>query len=129
MTTQTSTTLTELLAQLGDRKATYDPEMDNLLNGSLDEQVADMVNHPSHYKKNAYETIDEMRIIFGDEAVILYCKINAWKYKSRAPYKGKMEEDLAKADWYMTCAKTLEDNLDADHFVPYSKIGKEEDQK
>lgn len=61
----------------------------------------DMVNKPPHYKQHAMECFDEMVEVFGVEAVKAYCKCAAWKYRYRAPYKGKFEEDNAKADWYI----------------------------
>ena len=69
----------------------------------------DNVNHPSHYKQNKFESIDEMIIIFGVESVIDFCKCNAWKYRGRAPYKGNPKEDNAKADWYLNKAKELQE--------------------
>lgn len=62
---------------------------------------SDMVNEPPHYKQHAMECIDEMLSVFGVAAVMAYCKCAAWKYRYRAPYKGKFEEDNAKADWYL----------------------------
>lgn len=61
----------------------------------------DMVNQPQHYKQHAMECFDEMVQAFGVDAVMAYCKCAAWKYRYRAPYKGKFEEDNAKADWYL----------------------------
>lgn len=72
------------------------------------EVTQDMVNHPSHYLKGEMETIDEMVTIFGIEKVIVFCQLNAYKYKVRAPYKGKQDEDLRKADWYLLAAEALE---------------------
>ena len=62
---------------------------------------SDMVNEPPHYKQHVMQCIDEMVEVFGVEAVKAYCKCAAWKYRYRAPYKGKFEEDNAKADWYL----------------------------
>ena len=62
---------------------------------------SDMVNEPPHYKQHAMECIDEIVEVFGVEAAKSYCKCAAWKYRYRAPYKGKFEEDNAKADWYL----------------------------
>ena len=62
---------------------------------------SDMVNEPPHYKQHAMECIDEMVEVFGVEAAKSYCKCAAWKYRYRAPYKGKFGEDNAKADWYL----------------------------
>lgn len=71
----------------------------------------DMVNSPSHYRQHKFESIDEMIIVFGEEAVYYFCICNAWKYRNRAPYKGKQEEDNKKADWYLTKAKELKEVL------------------
>lgn len=62
---------------------------------------SDMVNEPPHYMQHAMECIDEMVQVFGVEAVKSYCKCAAWKYRYRAPYKGKFDEDNAKADWFL----------------------------
>ena len=62
---------------------------------------SDMVNEPPHYKQHAMECIDEMVEVFGVETVKAYCKCAAWKYRYRAPFKGKFDEDNAKADWYL----------------------------
>lgn len=68
---------------------------------------ADMVNEPPHYKQHAMEYFDEMVEVFGVEAAKSYCKCATWKYRYRAPYKGKFEEDNAKADWYIQKLKEL----------------------
>lgn len=67
------------------------------------------VDHPQHYGHGQFETIEEMRIMFGDEAVRSFCVLNAYKYKARAQYKGNAEEDLKKADWYLNYAKNMEE--------------------
>ena len=72
-------------------------------------QSHDNVDHPSHYTQNKFESIDEMMIVFGQEAVYYFCICNAWKYKSRAPYKGNFEEDMKKADWYLTKAEEIKE--------------------
>lgn len=65
------------------------------------------VEHPSHYnREGAMECIDEMRLIFGDEAVAHFCLLNAWKYRYRAADKNG-EEDLKKSDWYLQKYKEI----------------------
>lgn len=61
----------------------------------------DAIN-PDHYKNScSLECIDVMRITFGDLAVGYFCLCNAFKYMWR--YKNKNgEEDLQKAEWYVT---------------------------
>lgn len=69
--------------------------------------MAETVNHPSHYnRENAMECIDEMILIFGEEAVRNFCLCNAWKYRYRAADKNG-EEDLKKSDWYLNKFKEL----------------------
>ena len=66
----------------------------------------DVVNHPSYYAKScSMECIDAMEITFGIEAVIHYCKGNAFKYLWRYKNKNGLE-DLEKALWY--CNRGLE---------------------
>lgn len=65
------------------------------------DQSKEMVNHPSHYNQGKREVIEEMRILFGDEAVESFCRLNAYKYLRRAEFKGNKKEDLDKAEWYM----------------------------
>ncbi|HEY7822778.1 MAG TPA: DUF3310 domain-containing protein [Acidimicrobiia bacterium] len=62
--------------------------------------AADPVNSPDHYRTGGIECIDAMVQVFGEEAVRTYARINAFKYVWRHQYKGKPEEDLAKAAWY-----------------------------
>lgn len=64
------------------------------------------VNHPSHYQ-GKHECIDEMRALFGDEAVKAFCRCNIWKYTYRADSKNG-EEDRKKAEWYMDYLMKME---------------------
>lgn len=69
----------------------------------------DVVNHPKHYcRENGMESIDEMVLVFGIEAVKHFCLCNVWKYRYRAADKNG-EEDLKKSDWYMRKYKELEE--------------------
>ena len=62
----------------------------------------DVVHHPKHYcRDGAMESIDEMLMVFGKEAVMHFCLLNAWKYRYRASDKNGAE-DLRKSDWYMS---------------------------
>ena len=66
-----------------------------------DPQPTETVNHPKHYgREGAMECIDEMVLVFGVEATMHFCLLNAWKYRYRAADKGG-EEDVKKSDWYM----------------------------
>lgn len=79
----------------------------------------DNVNHPAHYeRKGAIECIDEMVMIFGRQAVMDFCKCNAWKYRYRAADKNG-SEDIAKSDWYMCKYKELAGESIKDNFIQF----------
>ena len=69
----------------------------------------DPVDRPRHYnREGAMESIDEMILIFGREAVMHFCLCNVFKYRYRAAAKNG-EEDLKKSDWYMRKYKELKE--------------------
>ena len=63
----------------------------------------DNVNHPSHYNVHKHECIDEMIALYGVEETMIFCKLNAHKYRYRVGAKDSeaREKDFAKADWYI----------------------------
>lgn len=62
----------------------------------------DQVNHPSHYcRPGQLESIEKMEIIFGIPFTKHFCLLNAFKYIERCEYKGRFEQDLEKAIWYL----------------------------
>lgn len=74
------------------------------------ESEFDTVQHPRHYnRKGAIECIDEMELIYGPEAVMWFCLLNAHKYRYRAGLKNNGFEDLEKSDWYMNKYKELKE--------------------
>ena len=54
------------------------------------------VNHPKHYNIGKIEVID-----FIEDQKLEFHEGNAVKYIARAKHKGKEEEDLEKAVWYL----------------------------
>lgn len=74
------------------------------------ESEFDSVKHPRHYnREGAIECIDEMELIYGPEAVMWFCLLNAHKYRYRAGLKNDGFEDLEKSDWYMRKYKELKE--------------------
>ena len=63
----------------------------------IEEPTTDAINSPSHYLHGGIETIEVIRMMLTPEEFKGYCKGNIIKYRERAPYKGKEEEDYAKA--------------------------------
>lgn len=68
----------------------------------------DIINHPTHYTCRKHECIDEMIAVFGVADAIVFCKLNAWKYRYRAGAKGTYEEDMAKSDRYIEMMMELQ---------------------
>ena len=64
--------------------------------------VNDPVNHPSHYTQGGIECIDAIEASMTFEAFCGYLKGNAQKYLWRYENKGKIIEDLEKAQWYIS---------------------------
>ena len=60
----------------------------------------DNVNHPKHYNIGGIEAIDIIESRLTREEFIGYIKGCKMKYDLRYPFKGKLEEDLAKSEWY-----------------------------
>lgn len=71
-----------------------------------------LTEHPKHYnRKDAMECWDEMELIWGSEALILFCEMNAWKYRYRAAEKDSPDVDLKKSDVYMKKAYELKNRV------------------
>ena len=80
----------------------------------------DNVNHPKHYADNcSLECIEAMEIAYGRQAVIDFCKCNAFKYLWRFENKNG-KEDLRKANWYCNYGSGL--------YINYDDIGKINDE-
>lgn len=95
-----------------DRMAYLTEDMDNLHCPFAEGEIsANTATDPNHYKIHAMECWDEMEVVFGTNAVIQFCKLNAWKYRYRASAKNG-EEDLKKADVYLKKAKELQEKDD-----------------
>lgn len=77
--------------------------------GKLRGATTNQVDHPAHYQKGGKECIDVMIEDFGKEAVVAFCKLNAFKYRWRAGLKegNTADTDEAKAQWYEKKAEEL----------------------
>jgi hypothetical protein len=77
--------------------------------GSKEAKTNNNVDHPEYYQGKR-ECIEEMRLMFGDEAVKGFCRCSAYKYNFRAGKKDgeSAEKDKAKAEWYMDYIAKME---------------------
>ena len=53
-----------------------------------------MIKHPNHYNVYDVEVLDMMAAIWGNEAVALWCKMTAFKYRMRMGYKKGVDIDF-----------------------------------
>ena len=67
------------------------------------EKAEDMVNHPSHYTSGGVECIDAITSALSsyEDSVDSWLVGQVIKYLWRAPLKGKYEEDIKKAQFYL----------------------------
>lgn len=63
--------------------------------------MSDNVNHPEHYTQGGIECIDAIKASMTREEFVGYLKGNCLKYLWRYRNKGKVQEDLKKAQWYL----------------------------
>ena len=82
----------------------YEMECEMHGQGGKRPKEPDMVNSPPHYQREGLECIDAMVHAFGEDAVRTYARLCAFKYQWRADMKGKKDEDLKKAVWYLRWA-------------------------
>ena len=97
----------KLVSAMPDYRGMLEDEVSTDTNTEL--PTHDPVNHPSHYTQGGMECIDEMVMLFGKASVMHFCLCNAWKYRKRAMFKNG-QEDLDKADWYLSKYKELSSN-------------------
>lgn len=69
----------------------------------VEKESEDMVNHPSHYTHGGVECIDAITSALSsyEDSVDSWLVGQVIKYLWRAPLKGKYEEDIKKAQFYL----------------------------
>ncbi len=65
-----------------------------------------------HYRCGNKQLIDVMLEVFHPEEVAIWCKLNVFKYTSRAGRKGLTSEDMRKAAWYASKAQEINQTLE-----------------
>jgi len=69
----------------------------------------DFVNSPGHYNAYSLEVIDMMVKIWGVEKTVVFCEMNAYKYRMRMGNKpgDEIQQDIEKERWYLNKANEL----------------------
>ena len=69
----------------------------------VEKKAEDMVNHPSHYTSGGVECIDAITSALSsyEDSVDSWLVGQVIKYLWRAPLKGKYDEDIKKAQFYL----------------------------
>jgi hypothetical protein len=83
-----------------------------ITNNKMEKEKYDFVN-PDHYRSFEKQVWEMMVDIWGVEAYIKHCEINAFKYKMRLGNKPgqSIQNDLDKANWYLNKAKELREKI------------------
>ena len=78
----------------------------------IQNEAPDMVNTPPHYKQYSFEPIDIITEVVKEYPPEIGFHIGTvLKYLFRSPFKGKQQEDLSKAEYYLQRAnKELEES-------------------
>ena len=79
----------------------------------MSETKYEYVNHPPHYNKYDYEVIEMMQRIYGIEKTMIWCELNAFKYRMRAGEKPNtpIEVDFQKEKWCLDKKNELRELL------------------
>jgi hypothetical protein len=96
-----------LNTKLEGRNLPVQEQYDRLLGGAKPAIDKRMVESPSHYRTGKVEVIDYIEQIvtaYRQHPDVGYNIGAALKYLSRAPYKGAMAQDIAKAQWHINRA-------------------------
>lgn len=64
--------------------------------------MKEQINSPKHYLTGSIECIEAMEEMLEPEEFAGYLRGNVFKYLWRCKYKGEMQKDLEKANWYLT---------------------------
>jgi hypothetical protein len=64
-------------------------------------EIDEAVHWPEHYRQGGIEAIDAIKASMSREQFEGYLKGNAMKYLWRYRHKGRPEQDLKKARWYL----------------------------
>lgn len=82
----------------------------------------DMINNPPHYADEcSLECIEVMTVLFGHEAVIEFCLMNAFKYLWRYKFKGGIE-DIKKAGWYLEHVQNSVYGNPTEYYIHYDEL-------
>ena len=86
------------------------------------DKINNPVSHPVHYTDGCgFECIEMMEMVFGKDAVIDFCILNAFKYIWRHKQKNGTE-DIAKAEWYLKYACKLTEGGLKRHLTAINKM-------
>ena len=67
----------------------------------------DKKGNAKHYSDQRINVIHQLEAIWGTQAVMLFCEMNAFKYRARLGKKDNVEQELIKINWYEKMANFL----------------------
>ena len=106
--TSTDTEVDDLTDEKGEKITIEDAlrwgfkTVNQIREGTENTTEPDMVNTPPHYKQYSFEPIDIITEVVKEYPPEIGFHIGTTlKYLFRSPFKGKQQEDLAKAEYYL----------------------------
>lgn len=73
----------------------------------------DKKGNASHYSDNRINAIRMFESIWGTEATMKFCEMNAFKYRLRLGKKDDVNLEMKKVRWYEAMALFLKERLDS----------------
>lgn len=71
----------------------------------------DKNGNSSHYKQGRIDVMVMLERVYGTEAAMLFCEMNAFKYRLRLGHKNQDASDLIKIKWYEKAALFFSNRL------------------
>ena len=93
---------------LKDIRSELTPELNAMIEDTVEDEIFDEINKPKHYNSGEIETIDYIVDVLGPYHAIHYCHGNSLKYTgTRLWTKGDPIANIDKAIWYLQYARSL----------------------
>ena len=89
-----------------------------------DKENYEEVDHPKHYNNSSVEVLEMMKRIWGQEAVLVFCELNAFKYRMRMGNKPGTTavKDLKKAKYYERICSEITNNKKEPNIIHYEVV-------
>jgi len=67
----------------------------------------DSKGNATHYSDQRINVIRILEVVWGTKATMMFCEMNAFKYRMRVGKKDDVSQELTKTEWYEKMAQYL----------------------